>query len=190
MSKLFVDEIVHQSSQGSGTITLGASGEKVDLGTGVSGGTLTNRPAFKGITSTEQTISHATWTNCTYSTEDYDTDNAFVPSTGTFTVPSGKAGVYFFRCGVYSKANEMNDGGRILTRLRLNGGDLPSPGALTGYGANYSPKNSGTLGVWASSTLNLSVGDTVLHQVFQDTGSNLVLDDRLQEFQGYRLIGA
>ena len=102
MSKLFVDEIVHQSSQGSGTLTLGASGEKVDLGTGVSGGTLTNRPAFKGITSTEQTISHATWTNCTYSTEDYDTDNAFVPSTGTFTVPSGKAGVYFFRCGVYS----------------------------------------------------------------------------------------
>ena len=61
----------------------------------------------------------------------------------------------------------MNDGGRILTRLRLNGGDLPSPGTLTGYGANYSPKNSGTLGVWASSTLNLSVGDTVLHQVSQ-----------------------
>ena len=47
MSKLFVDEIVHASSQGSGTITLGASGEKINLGTGVSGGTFTNKPMFQ-----------------------------------------------------------------------------------------------------------------------------------------------
>ena len=45
MSDIFVDNIKHQSSQGSGTITLGASGEKVDLGA-TAGGTLTNRPAF------------------------------------------------------------------------------------------------------------------------------------------------
>jgi len=31
MSKLFVDEIVHQSSQGSGTITIGASGETINV---------------------------------------------------------------------------------------------------------------------------------------------------------------
>ena len=36
MSKLFVDEIVHQSSQGSGTITLGASGETIALASGAS----------------------------------------------------------------------------------------------------------------------------------------------------------
>jgi len=34
MSKLFVDEIVHQSSQGSGTITIGASGETVAVASG------------------------------------------------------------------------------------------------------------------------------------------------------------
>ena len=38
MSKLFVDEIVHQSSQGSGTITLGASGETVAMASGASVG--------------------------------------------------------------------------------------------------------------------------------------------------------
>ena len=38
MSKLFVDEIVHQSSQGSGTITLGASGETIALASGASVG--------------------------------------------------------------------------------------------------------------------------------------------------------
>ena len=62
MSKLFVDEIVHQSSQGSGTITLGASGEKVDLGTGVSGGTLTNTPAFRATMSADQTVTTGTLT--------------------------------------------------------------------------------------------------------------------------------
>ena len=36
MSKLFVDEIVHASSQGSGTITLGASGETIALASGAS----------------------------------------------------------------------------------------------------------------------------------------------------------
>ena len=35
MSDLFVDNIKHQSSQGSGTITLGASGETVNVPTGV-----------------------------------------------------------------------------------------------------------------------------------------------------------
>ena len=146
-----------------------------------------NYPAFKGITSIEQTISHATWTICTYDAEDYDTDSAFVPSTGTFTVPSGKAGVYFFRYGVYSKANEMTDGSRLLTRIRLNGGDLPSPGTLSGYGVNYSPKASASIGVMSSTTVNLSVGDTIVHQVYQDTGSDLILDDRYQEFQGFRI---
>jgi hypothetical protein len=47
MSKLFVDEIVHQSSQGSGTITLGASGETINIPSGV---TLTNNGTQTGLT--------------------------------------------------------------------------------------------------------------------------------------------
>ena len=35
MSDLFVDNIKHQSSQGSGTINVGASGETVQAGSGV-----------------------------------------------------------------------------------------------------------------------------------------------------------
>jgi hypothetical protein len=35
MSDLFVDNIKHQSSQGSGTITIGASGETINVPTGV-----------------------------------------------------------------------------------------------------------------------------------------------------------
>jgi len=46
MSKLFVDEIVHKSSQGSGTITIGASGETTNIV-----GTLQNNGAGVGPTS-------------------------------------------------------------------------------------------------------------------------------------------
>jgi len=81
MSKLFVDEIVHQSSQGSGTITLGASGEKINLGTGVSGGTLTNIPAFEAYLSADTTISDNVWTKVPFNVEDFDTDNTYDNST-------------------------------------------------------------------------------------------------------------
>jgi len=46
MSKLFVDEIVHQSSQGSGTITIGASGETINVV-----GTLQNNSAALSVAS-------------------------------------------------------------------------------------------------------------------------------------------
>jgi hypothetical protein len=46
MSDLFVDNIKHQSSQGSGTITVGASGETVEIPSGV---TLTNNGTASGF---------------------------------------------------------------------------------------------------------------------------------------------
>ena len=46
MSDLFVDNIKHQSSQGSGTITIGASGETVEIPSGV---TLTNNGTASGF---------------------------------------------------------------------------------------------------------------------------------------------
>ena len=56
MSKLFVDEIVHQSSQGSGTITLGASGETITTASGAkfSGITGQNYPAFEADLTADQ----------------------------------------------------------------------------------------------------------------------------------------
>ena len=46
MSDLFVDNIKHQSSQGSGTITLGASGETIALASGASQTMAVNTPMF------------------------------------------------------------------------------------------------------------------------------------------------
>ena len=71
MSKLFVDEIVHASSQGSGTITIGASGETVALASGASAsGNFGNLVLLNTVTTTDATTTNidfdSTYINSTY----------------------------------------------------------------------------------------------------------------------------
>ena len=99
MSKLFVDEIVHQSSQGSGTITLGASGETTNIV-----GTLQNNgSAFaQGITMADQwrLTADVTTTDSVLTTNLERVDTAgqgtlgtgMTESSGVFTFPS--TGIY------------------------------------------------------------------------------------------------
>ena len=179
MSKLFVDEIVHQSSQGSGTITIGASGEKVDLGTGVSGGTLTNTPAFRVYKNANQSIANNTFTKVTFQVEDYDTDNAF--ASDKFTVPSGKAGKYAFQYGGWFGG--VVDNKVIAFRLYKNGSFLNLTYTQSTISANHVPVVNGV------SSLDLAVGDYVELYIVQDTGSSQDLNAAYTRFEGYRLIG-
>ena len=108
MSTLKVDTILKRT--GTGTITVGQSGDTISIPTGatltVAGSTIaaagTNAPAFRAKrTSSNQTIPNATTTKIQFNGEDFDTDNAFDSSTNyRFTVPSGKAGKYFFNMRV------------------------------------------------------------------------------------------
>lgn len=100
MSDIFVDNIKHQSSQGSGTITIGASGETVSFASGVTG---TNYPAFMSFNnnSSTQTISNSTWTEVTIMDQEaLDTNSAFNTSTGRFT--PGVAGKYYFTAQIFA----------------------------------------------------------------------------------------
>jgi len=99
MSKLFVDEIVHQSSQGSGTITIGASGETTNIV-----GTLQNDGAalISGITMAQQWRLTANLVGdanpISSNLEIVDTGgyggigSSMTESSGTFTFPS--TGIY------------------------------------------------------------------------------------------------
>ena len=70
-----------------------------------------NTPAFQGYySSSYQTVSDNTDTKLTIDTEQFDTDGAFDTSTSRFTVPSGKAGTYFFYTKFYTYSS--NDTGR------------------------------------------------------------------------------
>ena len=90
-----------QTSSGSGTITLGQSGETVNIpsGTTVSGAG-TNTPAFSAYAGSDQNgNADDTYTKLAMNTEFYDTDNKYDTSTYRFT--PGVAGKYNFGACVY-----------------------------------------------------------------------------------------
>ena len=90
-----------QTSSGSGTITLGQSGETISIPSGctiTNSGTQTgfggaNTPAFSAKMSGTQTISHNTSTKVTFDTEVFDTDSAYDHSTNYRFTPQ-TAGKY------------------------------------------------------------------------------------------------
>ena len=88
-----------------GTVTLGSSGDTFTVPSGVtvnmSSATQTgvggvNTPAFRAYMGATQNLNDVTNTVVAYNTEAFDTDSAYDTSTYRFTVPSGKAGKYFF----------------------------------------------------------------------------------------------
>jgi len=126
MSKLFVDEIVHQSSQGSGTITLGASGETVALAAGAtqSGFGGTNTPMVYAYMNASQTVSDNVHTKIQYNTEVFDTDSAYDNSTNyRFTVPSGQGGKYLINASCYMNGNN-NDEVMLEVSIYKNGSQV------------------------------------------------------------------
>ena len=94
MSTLKVDTILKRI--GTGTITLGQSGDTIALGSGASqtgfGGD--NKPSFGAYLNANQSISNNTNTKINFNTEYWDSDGKFDTSTNRFT--PGIAGKYFF----------------------------------------------------------------------------------------------
>ena len=107
-SILKVDTIQDQSgnniiNESADTITIGASGDTVTVPSGatmtVPNGGLSgqNYPAFKVSLSSNTQVTDSVTTTVPFDTEIFDTDSAFDTTTNyDFTVPSGKAGKYFF----------------------------------------------------------------------------------------------
>ena len=86
----------------SGTTLDIASGATIDA----TGATVTGfggAPYFDAGIDTTQTLTDSTWTKVVFDDEYYDSDSAFNPSTGVFTIPSGEGGTYLFYtdCSLY-----------------------------------------------------------------------------------------
>ena len=110
MGTLFVDNIKQQSSQGSGTITIGASGETVALASGVVQSNL-NYPAFEAYVSSSQNLSDAAETKVQFDTERFDTNSMYDASTNYRWTPT-VAGKYV----VYTQLGCDSSGGAEITR--------------------------------------------------------------------------
>ena len=114
-------------STNTATINLGASGDTVNIPSGVTianAGTATgfggdNTPAFLArLSSTTQSIADDTYTKIQFNTEAYDTANAYDNSSNyRFTVPAGQDGKYF----VYSAVRMASSTATLTLNLRLNG---------------------------------------------------------------------
>jgi len=198
MSKLFVDEIVHQSSQGSGTITIGASGENITIPSGVTmtnngsvSGTSTNYPAF-GFNFTGDSLPSGqnVWTKIPSANIEmvYNVGSAFDTSNSRFIVPSGYAGKYIFHAkflggnntNVYrgefwkNGSSVYNTTNGVTSQARTSEGD-------TAYGQ-----------VENTLFIDLAVGDYIEFYIRNSSGTANIYNPGVGEYNylmGYRLIG-
>ena len=164
------------TSDGSGSLTLNNAALKAT-------------PAFAARMSQAQTISHETYTKVDFDTEIFDTDSAYDHSTNQrFTVPSGKAGKYFFYtvalCDAGSAANLQN--ARIA--FYKNGSQY------TQNLWNFNSNDIFVAGMALSTVIDLSASDYVeVYARISDASGSPVVDgsgSTYGQFLGYRLIGA
>jgi hypothetical protein len=172
---------------GSGTLTLGQSGETVTVPSGVTlSGGVTNTPAFLADNgTTRQTLADDTTTKIDFGTEIYDTDNAFASS--KFTVPSGKAGKYF----IYASVDIFN-GGNDMTNFTFylyKNGSAFTLHTFNGNGNANLRRNT----LFFSYTLDLAAADYIEFYVeVEDSGSDSMdirENNNATYFGGFKLIG-
>jgi hypothetical protein len=155
---------------GAGTfdrLGIGSTGQVLTVASGVpswatpasGGSTFVGVSAFRA--SPDQAISTATWTAINWTGETYDTDTFHDNTTNNtlLTIPSGKGGYYNIRGQVGMQATS----GEFNLRIRKNGTAI-----RYSIGSGASNDNS----VRINCVLNLSAGDTLDLQVYQNSGSS------------------
>jgi len=139
----------------------------------------TNYPAFFGTQSTATSMATGTFTKILIDTMTYNTDNAFDTSNNRFVVPSGKAGKYLFRSGIYTGAT-LNDS--TATGVYYINGSIDNLSMvqqnITGGG--------GVVTNW-SYIVDLSVGDYVEMYGKHLNGNTLTAQTAYTSFQGFRI---
>ena len=110
VSQIKVNEIIKQSGS---SISIGESGDTINLAGSAYAAAGVNTPAFAVSKSSAQALTNNTTTKITFDTEYLDTANAF--ASNKFTCPSGQAGNYIMKmsllfyknAGNYIKATEL-----------------------------------------------------------------------------------
>ena len=204
MSKIQVDTIDTRSgtstmqigSTNTTTITLGVSGDTINVPSGVTianAGTATgfgdNTPSIKAVRSSAQSIPNTTSTVVIFDTEIYDTDSAYDNSTGIFTVPSGKGGKYaFFVTGGYDDNGDINICNFWLSK---NNQTAISPAGGLAIGIDYFHKGTSAQNIaqQVSGCFSLAAGDTMRVYTWQNYGSARDLNQGgRMTFSGFKLL--
>ncbi len=169
-------------STNTSTITLGVSGDTINVPSGVTinnngtqtgfGGT--NTPNFFVEDDTGQSISHDTITKLNFATENFDSDSAF--ASNKFTVPNGKAGKYFLYASWQAASSTNFNEQRIY--IYKNGSSI-GPN-IQGYHDHYGS-------IQISCLENLSVSDYIEVYAYQNSGGSINTLGT-SKFLGYKII--
>ena len=185
MSTIRVDNILKRT--GTGTITLGQSGDTIALGSGASqtgfGGV--NTPAFEATRSSDQTLSSSTYAKVQYNTETFDTAGAYDNSSNyRFTVPSGQAGKYYIYASATISSNSQTDFNFGNIVIYKNGSEYRN--LISDHRANpvYRPY------VAVQAIMDLAVSDYIEIYARVNTGSSTpkIQGTNANYFGGYKLI--
>ena len=187
-----------QTITGSGTLTLGTSGETITIPSGVTmtnngavSGTATNYPAFglnfnganlPGAQNVSTKIPSANITMV------YNVGNAFDTSNSRFTVPSGYAGKYIF----HAKFLGNNNSNVYRGEFYKNGSTTYNTTNGVTSQARTSEGNSSYEQVENTLFIDLAVGDYIEFYIRNSTAANDIYSagsNAYNYFFGYRLIG-
>ena len=177
-----------ETSSGTGTITLGQSGETIDMtnGTITLNSSMKNTPAFMAYLTSSQSIANSTDTKIQCNSEIVDTDSAYDNSTNyRFTVPADSAGKYLIFWQV-RRNNFSSTTLRGIVYINGSAADIATAESFNGSATYASAGNS--------IILNLSVGDYIELYAHQNSGGSAGIygsgTDKATFFGGYKLIGA
>ena len=200
MSKIQVDTIDTRSgtstmqigSTNTTTITLGVSGDTVNIPSGVTianAGTATGFGVagtynFKAHMSSDQTsVSDNTWTKAQFNSDVFDADNVFDTTNNRFVAPAN--GKYFLIGKLSIYPNSFN-GNQYWTRFYKNGSAVGKEVITNGLGGNDNH-------IANDSLVNASIFDLVqndyieLYGRFNTSSGTITFDSTESIFQGFRI---
>ena len=180
-----------QTSSGSGTITLGQSGETISVPSGatinLSSATQTgvggvNTPAFEARLSSSHAVATGTWTKINVNTEVYDTAGTYDNSTNYRWTP-GVAGKYV----IYGQVgfDSMSDHKYLYMALYKNGSQLWTDGTSLNQTSTSGTLGASTRGTWS---IDLDADDYVELYAYHNNGNNRDATSGWCYFGGYKII--
>ena len=173
-----------ETSSGSGTITVGQSGETVNLAGAVGTGFPDNTPAWKMGMSGQQSLGYNTTTKINFDTSIIDTDSGVDTTNKRYTIPSGKGGKYVVYC-MY-RTGTGTDSASYDIFVYKNGSLLDNAEDMAAYTVNQSYNI-----IQCTGMLDLSAGDYLemyARQADQNFTANIGYSSEAR-FWGYKLIG-
>jgi len=176
VSQIKVNEIIKQSGS---SISIGESGDTINLAGSTYAVAGTNTPAFHASMPSDSSVPNTTYTTLPCSTELYDTDSTYNNSTYVFT--PGVAGKYFIYA--QTKPDTATDFNDSIIKIKKNGTDI----------IFYARRNTNSDSVSCSGVVEANTTDYFHAEYYQASGGtiNIQAGSGTRTFFGaYRIIGA